>query len=74
MASIDLGQDFLDHAHIDGVQFEHNDHVRIIDGPHAGQSGSLVTVLTIDPQPRYILELETGFDVEVLQSQIVPAS
>ena len=65
-----LGQAFLDRAEIPGVEFWHNDHVRIVAGPHAGASGSLVTVLALQPEPRFVLELETGLDVEVSQSEI----
>jgi hypothetical protein len=68
--AIDLAQAFLDHTPIPGVTFEHNDYVQIVRGEHAGQRGSLVTVLTLSPEPRFILELETGHDIEVLQSEI----
>ncbi len=66
----DLGQAFLDRIPIPGVQFFHNDCVRIVAGPHAGVAGSLVTVLSLEPEPRFVLELESGSDVEVLQSEI----
>jgi hypothetical protein len=66
----DIGQAFLDHTPIPGVLFEHNDYVRISGGAHAGKSGSLVTVLGLEPEPKFLLELESGFDVEVMQSHI----
>lgn len=65
-----LGQAFLDRAPISGVKFWHNDYVRVVAGTHAGATGSLVTVLSIQPEPRFVLELDSGFDVEVLQSEI----
>lgn len=65
-----LGQAFLDRAEIPGVKFGHNDYVRVVTGPHSGATGSLVTVLSLQPEPRFVLELESGFDVEVLQSEI----
>ena len=70
MDSVDLAQAFLNHAPIRGVQFEHNDYVRIISGSHSGGSGSLVTVLSLIPEPKFLLELESGHDVEVFQSEI----
>lgn len=70
MDTASLGQAFLDRAEIRGVKFWHNDYVRVVAGPHAGASGSLVTVLSLQPEPRFVLELESGFDVEVLQSEI----
>ena len=72
--ALDLAQAFLNHEPIPGVGFEHNDYVRIVGGQHAGKYGSLVTVLTTTPEPRFIIELETGFDVEVLQSHIENAA
>jgi ribosomal protein L24 len=48
----------------------HNDPVRIIAGAHKGASGSLVTVISLKPEPRFVVELEAGRDVEVAQSEI----
>jgi transcription elongation factor len=70
MARTDIAQLFLNREPIAGVAFQHNDYVRVIAGAHAGKTGSLVTVLRVEPEPRYILELESGFDVEVLQSEL----
>jgi len=52
------------------VRFKHNDCVRVVAGPYAGLRGSLVTVLQLEPEPRYVLELESGKDVEVIQSEL----
>lgn len=70
MKSQDIAQAFLDHTSIPGVMFEHNDYVHIVGGPNSGKSGSLVTVVALEPEPKFILELESGFDVEVMQSHI----
>ena len=66
----DLGQAFLNHTPIPGVQFQHNNFVRITDGEHSGKSGSLVTVLTLSPEPLFVVELESGYDVRVPQSDL----
>lgn len=50
--------------------FMHNDYVRVVSGKLIGCFGSLVTVVELEPEPLYVLELETGFDVEVRQSEI----
>ena len=70
MTRADIAQLFLNREPIRGVRFQHNDYVRVIAGAHAGKAGSLVTVLKLEPEPRYVLELESGFDVEVLQSEL----
>jgi len=54
---------------IPGIRFAHNTRVEIISGPHAGQHGWLVT-LEVQTDPLYTVELESGEDVDVRQSQI----
>jgi hypothetical protein len=71
--SNDPAQSFLNHTPIPGVLFEHNDFVNILSGPNAGMSGSLVTVLSLLPEPEFLIELESGYDVTVLQSQVAYA-
>lgn len=73
MNKIDLVQAFLNHEPIAGVSFEHNDYVKVIAGPHNGNFGSLVTVHSLQPEPEFILELDSGFDVQVLQSELQKA-
>ncbi len=70
----DLCAAFLDRSSIDGVSYYHNDHVRIIAGENKGAMGWLVAVLTLEPEPRYVVELESGHDVEVVQSFIENAT
>ncbi|MFT3758960.1 hypothetical protein [Thauera sp.] len=70
MDTASLCQAFLDRAEIPGVEFWHNDYVRVVSGSHVGATGSLVTVLSLQPEPRFVLELESGFDIEVHQSEI----
>ena len=70
MTKSDIGQAFLNGDAIDGVSFSHNDYVKILSGIHEGDFGSLVTVVSLAPEPRYIVELESGRDGEVLQSEI----
>lgn len=62
--------DFLAHKSIEGVSFEHNDYVLIVAGEHKGANGSLVSIEDLGADPLYLLELESGFDVHVHQSQI----
>lgn len=70
MTASNIAQKFLNREPISGVRFEHNDCMRIIAGVNKGKFGSLVTVLEIAPEPKFVLELDSGFDIEVLQSEI----
>jgi len=53
-----------------GVSFMHNDYVRVVKGQWAGFFGSLVSLITVEPEPLFILESEAGVDVQVKQSDI----
>jgi ribosomal protein S4E len=70
MSTMDLGLAFLDRTPIPGVRFQHNNFVRITGGEHAGKAGSLVTILTLSPEPLFVVELESGYDVRVPQSEL----
>jgi hypothetical protein len=55
---------------IPGVRFKLNDCVRIVAGRHAGAYGSVITLLNVAPEPRYLVELSSGVDIEVLQIEL----
>jgi hypothetical protein len=67
---LNICEAFLNGEAIPGVFYMHNDYVRVISGSSAGSSGSLVSLVEVEPEPLYILELETGFDIKVRQSEI----
>ena len=52
------------------MHFKHNDPVRIVAGEHKGKNGSLVSVEELGEDPLFVLELESGFDIRVRQSNI----
>lgn len=68
--TMDQHRDFLAHKPIDGVRFEHNNYVRIVAGEHKGKNGSIVGVEELGKDPLFLLELESGLDVHVRQSEI----
>jgi hypothetical protein len=70
MPSLDVDNDFLAHRSVPGVRFEHNDYVQVTSGPYTGERGSLVCLLTLGIDPCFVLESESGQDLEVLQSQL----
>jgi hypothetical protein len=71
LISAALSQVFLDGEDIPGVSFRHNDAVRIIQGAHAGAVGAIVALLSLEPEPLFVIELTSGRDVEALQSEVV---
>ena len=69
-----LGDRWLAGDAIEGVLFARNDTVRISDGPNSGQSGTIVLLMGIRPQPTYIVELDSGRGtVRARQAELRPA-
>ena len=66
----DLRQTFLNRERVEGVEYQHNDYVRVIDGQYKGRNGSLISLEAIAPEPTFLVELEDGSDVEIRQSQL----
>jgi len=65
-----LCQAFLNRERILGLEYHHNDYVRVTDGPHQGKFGSLSSLLSAEIEPMFLMELEDGGDVEIAQSQL----
>lgn len=68
--SMDLCQAFLNREKISGVEYQHNDYVRVTDGPYQDKFGSLISLLGAEAEPIFLVELEEGGDVEIGQSQL----
>lgn len=56
---------------IKGIAFGLNDSVRIKSGDLAGQAGSVISIISIEPMPIYLVELGiNGEDVQIKQSDL----
>ena len=56
---------------IEGVAFRFNDAVRIKAGEHAGEMGSVVSLLAVEPMPSYVVELSlSGKSLTLAQYQL----
>ena len=62
--------DWFARISIPGVLFEHNDSVSVVDGEYTGENGSLISVEELGQDPVYLVELGSGKDVQVFQSQL----
>jgi hypothetical protein len=51
----------------EGVAFEINHSVEIVSGPFRGKGGAVISLLGLEPEPRYLVELGSGQDVEAWQ-------
>jgi hypothetical protein len=66
--TLEQHDDFLAHRPLPGVAFAHDDLVTITRGEHAGNVGSLIRVEQLGDDPVYLVEIDSGFEVEVAQS------
>ena len=68
--SSEPGQAFLWREYIVGVNYTHNESVAIVSGTHAGERGSLVSLVSLKPEPEFTVEAESGQDIQVRQSSL----
>lgn len=68
--SLDQCNAFLAGKPLPGVRLRHNDHVQVIAGEHAGDSGSVVSVDELTDDPLIRVELESGYDALIVQSRL----
>lgn len=68
--SHDQHSDFLARRPLPGVSFGHNSAVLVVGGEHAGSAGSIVSVEQLGADPVYLVELGSGKDVAIAQSQL----
>ena len=66
-------QDFLAGRPLPGVAFAHDDLVVIGAGEQAGNVGSLVALVALGDDPVYRVEIDSGFEVDVAQSNLTRA-
>jgi ribosomal protein S4E len=62
--------DFLAHRSLPGVLFEHNVLVNVVGGTHLGAAGSILSVEELGADPLYLVELTSGQDAHISQSQL----
>ncbi|HTD29351.1 MAG TPA: hypothetical protein VK660_08190 [Xanthomonadaceae bacterium] len=68
--SVDDRNRWLAHEPIDRVRFTHDDLVTILSGEHSGMVGSLVSIEQIEPEVLFRIEVDSGFEIVVNQTDI----
>ena len=63
-------EDFEAGRPLPGVSFAHDDLVTIGAGEQAGNVGSIVALVALGDDPVYRVEIDSGFEVEVAQSNL----
>lgn len=66
-----IGDRWLAGESVPGVTFGHNDAVEITEGEHVGEKGTIILLMALHPEPRYLVQLQEGRrDVRVRQSAL----
>ena len=72
-------QDFADGFAVPGVHLQRESKVEIVEGPHAGRCGVVVSLLEVAPEPCFLVELQSddpdqSRPVEVAQRHLRPVA
>lgn len=62
--------DFRAGRPLPGVAFAHDDLVTIGAGEQAGNVGSIVALVALGDDPIYRVEIDSGFEVDIAQSNL----
>lgn len=64
------GDRWLSGQAVPGVAFAQRAPVEIVGGARDGQRGTVLLLVALDPEPAYLVLLETGGDVRIRQSNL----
>lgn len=56
----------------DKTKFGINASVSILSGPHKGGQGAVISIVSIQPETKYIVELSNGPEVQINESDMAP--
>ena len=60
---------------VPGAAFRLNDAVQIKSGGHAGEGAAVISLLSLEPTPIYLVELGSGGgDIEIAESELEGAA
>src|SRR4030095_11402014 len=62
---------FMSREPVEGVAFLLNYSVEVTNGPHRGSTGAVIALRTLSHDPIYVVELASGQDVELSQTDVV---
>jgi hypothetical protein len=65
-----LGDRWLAGDAVDGVAFLQHARVSVIAGARLGAHGTVMLLLDLEPEPVYLVALDSGSDVKVRQSSL----
>ena len=57
-------------AEVPGASFTLNDSVEVVEGSLAGEKGSLISLIKLEPEPVYLVEISDGSEVQLKESYL----
>jgi len=69
-----LGDRWLAGEPIDGVAFAHHAPVQVVEGSRAGARGIVLLLMSVEPEPRYLVQLRSGEQVPIRESALRAAA
>ena len=74
MTRDEIDKCWFDNKSIIGARFRLNDSVEFHTGVHVGKFGSVISLLSLAPNPIYVVELSNGEDVTSIESDLTPVT
>ena len=71
MDPIELSHRWTTRDPIGGVAFARDEGVRVVAGTYTGAAGTVVGLLEVEPEARYLVRLAEGIDVRLRQGELV---
>ena len=65
---------WFDNKKINGARFRLNDPVQFHTGVHVGKFGSVISLLYLEPNPIYLVELSNGEGIESIETDLTPVT
>ena len=63
-------EDFLANRPVPEVALALHDYVNVIEGEHAGDSGTVMGLADVGSDPSYVVELDSGVSFTVVESHL----
>jgi len=70
MISKEIQESFYSGNKTEEMHYTINDAVKVLSGDNAGDLGSVISIIEIEPAIKYLVETSTGKDIEVKQSNL----
>lgn len=63
---------WMQQENIPAASFRMNDSVEVVEGDLSGEKGCLISLIELEPEPMYLVEISDGSEVRLEESQLKP--